>query len=340
MTSVMNPALETLLWPFAQGRLTRPARTLFLMAEAHPDLAGWTGLECYQPWKPAHDALKAMGVAVAGDAVPDGPFDLVMLLGTKARDENLGLMARAYDALKPGGVFLMAMTNGAGAGRYEKTLAAAAGAVNSLSKHKARAFWAIKEARLNAGWLDAWRAAGAPRAVAGSPFQATPGLFSADRLDAGTLALLGHLPHDLQGEIADFGCGWGLIAAWVLENANPTRLDLYDADARALDAARGNIAALRPAVARRFLWADASQPVADRYDAIVTNPPFHAGQETQTSLGQAVLRNAARALKPGGRVFIVANRHLPYESVLQQEGLGWSRLAEEEGYKILMGQRP
>ena len=71
-----------------------------------------------------------------------------------------------------------------------------------------------------------------------------PGIFSWDRIDDGSALLARHLPDDLSGAVADFGCGWGYLSREVLARARwaSTRLDLIDAEYRALEAARANLA--------------------------------------------------------------------------------------------------
>ena len=44
------------------------------------------------------------------------------------------------------------------------------------------------------------------------------------------------------------------------------------------------------------------------------NPPFHTRPRADPALGQAMIRKAAAALRRGGRLFMVANRQLPYEA--------------------------
>jgi hypothetical protein len=81
------------------------------------------------------------------------------------------------------------------------------------------------------------------------------------------------------------------------------------------------------------------EPVTDRYDVIVMNPPFHTGQSTDVDLGRAFLKVAAASLKRGGKLLLVANRQLPYEAVLVVSGLAWRKVAEDKTYKILFADK-
>ncbi len=54
----------------------------------------------------------------------------------------------------------------------------------------------------------------------------------------------------------------------------------------------------------------------------------------------AFIAAAARILKPGGRLLMVANRQLPYEAALTARFRQWERLHEDGFYKVVMAQGP
>ena len=61
---------------------------------------------------------------------------------------------------------------------------------------------------------------------------------------------------------------------------------------------------------------------------------FHdAGREDQ-SLGQAFVQYAARVLRKGGTLWLVANRHLPYEATLSDAFRTATSRAEAHGFKV------
>jgi 16S rRNA (guanine1207-N2)-methyltransferase len=76
------------------------------------------------------------------------------------------------------------------------------------------------------------------------------------------------------------------------------------------------------------------------YDAIISNPPFHQGRADLPQLGQAFIGSAANALGAEGRLLLVANRHLPYESLLRARFGEVRALAERDGYKLISAQGP
>jgi 16S rRNA (guanine1207-N2)-methyltransferase len=140
----------------------------------------------------------------------------------------------------------------------------------------------------------------------------------------------------LAGRGADLGCGLGVLARHVLASADVVRLDLVDSDHRAVAAAQRNVADPRA----HTHWADARiAPDLAELDFVVMNPPFHDFGAEDRELGEAFIRRASQILRPGGALWMVANRHLPYEAGLRQL-FGEVELKEEEGgFKVCEARR-
>jgi 16S rRNA (guanine1207-N2)-methyltransferase len=349
MSHGSDPALDTLLLPFANGLLAWPrdGGALFLGARA-----GWPlqqqslpGLVCEQDFKPAADALLRDGLSLREGDGDAARHPLVLLLPPRQREQARALFVHALDRLAPGGTIVACMPNREGAKTGEADLARVAGPLHVLSKHHCRVFWtAPLQGPADAALAQAWRMLDAPRAIAdprvpGGGFLSRPGVFAWDRIDAASTLLAEHLPGNLRGQVADLGAGWGYLAMQVLARCpDVTALDLYEADARALELARANLQAARVPVA--FHWHDVAAGLPRRYDAIVSNPPFHAqGRDERPDLGRAFIAAAAAALQPGGRLYLVANRHLPYEAVLDASFGSVRMLAQREGFKVVEATR-
>lgn len=348
----MNAALETLMLAFtADEGIAPPKRALFIGAEPHPALKDWPDLLGWQPLKPLAAAWERAGFARSED-LPAGRWPVVLVLPGKSRDEAFAWFAMARDRLEPGGKLVVAMPNTAGAGRFEKELSKATGSIVSLQKHKCRAFHATEDGTWNEELFHEWRTLGEPREISGFTVQA--GIFSSDHIDPGSQLLADHLPAHLHGKVADLGAGWGFLSDSVLRRCpNIERLDLFEADARALACARKNLARFLPEIVRlssppcfledeqkvHFHWHDVTTGLPGLYDAIVMNPPFHTGQATDVDLGRAFLKVAAASLKRGGKLLLVANRQLPYEAALEASGLAWRKITEDRIYKILSADK-
>ena len=327
-----DPVLATLMLPLETGAVAAgPGGAVFLNAAPVPGLSDLPGLRCVQGFKPAYDALRAAGVPVEAQAddVPPGAA-LVLVRLPRMRAEARGLLAHAATLAAPDGIVVAAAANNEGARSDEDDLEALLGPVRNLSKNKCRVFWAGAGA-VNAALRDAWRAEAAPRTIEGGHVS-RPGLFAWDRPDRGSSLLARHLPADLAGEGADLGAGWGYLGLAVLDRCPAvTRLDLYEADHGAVIAARANLTDPRV----HAHWHDVTAGLPRVHDFIVSNPPFHTGHADQPALGQAFIRAAAKALKPRGRMLLVANRHLPYEAALDEAFASHAVLALEDGFKVI-----
>mgnify|MGYP001171434708 CR=1 FL=1 len=332
-----DPALDTLLLPLASGAVSWPAPggTLFLRARAGAALEPWRAqaITCEQSFKPWADALAAAGHR--GVDLQAGHFERVLVLAPRQRSESRALLARAVSQAMPGGVVLACAANNEGARSMQDDLARLAGPVQALSRRHCRVAWTAPLGEgVDRALLEEWRALDAPRRIADGRFLSRPGLFAWDRVDAASALLAQCLPPDLAGRCADLGAGWGYLSGEVLARcAGITAIDLYEAEARALALARENLAGARVPVGLH--WHDVTTGLPQRYDVIVSNPPFHQGRADEPALGLAFIAAAAAALDPGGRLWLVANRHLPYEAALSG---GFSRVRtvrEDAGFKVI-----
>lgn len=142
--------------------------------------------------------------------------------------------------------------------------------------------------------------------------------------------------------MADLGVGWGFLSDFLLRNRPEIdTLDIYDADRQALEAAKKNLGLVPTRARIRQHWHDVTQGLGDaRFDWIVMNPPFHEMRQPDPNIGLRFIAAAAQALKPHGRLWLAANRHLPYENLMREAFAESSIIVQQEGYKVLMGRTP
>jgi 16S rRNA (guanine1207-N2)-methyltransferase len=259
----------------------------------------------------------------------EGSLDEVVVQAPAGVAERRYVLAHALRALKVDGRLTALAPKDRGGLRMNKELVAFGCTVGESAKRHQRICVALKPA--NAVGLDAAIAEGAPRRLDGDGLWTQPGVFSWDRLDPGSALLLKSLP-PLSGVGVDLGCGIGVLAHAILASPKVTKLTLVDLDRRAVEAARRNVADPRVEVVQ----ADARRgaDLASGLDFVITNPPFHETGNEDKSLGQAFITSAAAMLRKGGVLWIVANRHLPYEAVLNEHFRTVRPAADAGGFKV------
>lgn len=251
--------------------------------------------------------------------------------GTLERRRQLALALRA---LEVGGRLTALAPKDKGGARLRKELERFGCEVEETARRHQRLCTCVRPEALTG--IEQAIADGAPRLVEALSLWSQPGVFSWDRIDPGTALLSQTLP-PLAGVGADLGCGIGPLALSVLRAPAVERLILLDIDRRAVAAAARNIDDPRA----ELRWADAAAPGAlpGELDFIVTNPPFHDGGLEDRELGQAFIRCAAAALRRGGALWLVANRHLPYEATLAALFTRVEVRAQAGGYKVFEARR-
>lgn len=307
-------------------------RAAFGPALAHLDRGR---LLCEQSLRFAHDLLAEQGFEVTPRALDPAAAAIVAL--TRSRAENFGNIARALALLPKEGLLVVDGAKTEGVDSLAKQVGAVLPLEGQFTKAHGRVFWLRRPADLPAE-AGSWARAAEP-APNPDGFFTEPGLFSAEGIDPGSRRLAQVFPGRLKGRVADLGAGWGWLSIQALA-ADPrvSQIDLFEAEARALDMARLNLSDPRAA----FHWADVGalgRGVAP-YDCVISNPPFHRGRAAEPELGTDFIAAAARVLKPSGQFLMVANRQLPYEAALDARFRQWERLSEEGGYKVLCATRP
>ncbi|MCV2867660.1 class I SAM-dependent methyltransferase [Defluviimonas sp. WL0002] len=282
-----------------------------------------------QRFRPDHDALKARGFSVSPD-LTDTHAAAVLFL-PRSRSAARAIVASVMDHLAPGAPVWVDGQKTDGVDSALKDIRARSEVSDVMSKAHGKVF---RFAAPTDQRFDDWRAAETEPAPG---FVTLPGVFSADGIDKGSAALADALSADLHGVVADLGAGWGWLSAEILRRPAVRELHLIEADSSALDCARRNIADPRA----RFHWADAQafQPER-RFDVIVTNPPFHTERSADPALGVAFISAAARMLTPSGQLWLVANRHLPYEKAMAALFRDVEEVGGTTGFKVLKASRP
>jgi 16S rRNA (guanine1207-N2)-methyltransferase len=259
---------------------------------------------------------------------PEEALNDMFVLAPPGTVERRYTTALALRALAPGGTLTILAPKDKGGSRIAKELKAFGCSVSETSRRHYRICTCERPSHLTG--VDEALAEGGPRLDEGLGLWTWPGVFSWNRLDPGSVLLEQSLP-PLGGRGADFGCGIGVLARAILASPTVEHLAMLDIDRRAVEMAARNITDPRAEIR----WVDVrSSTEFTGLNFVVMNPPFHDGGAEDQSLGQSFIRRAAESLRPGGVLWLVANRHLPYEGVLKPLFRRVTLKVEAGGYKI------
>lgn len=149
----------------------------------------------------------------------------------------------------------------------------------------------------------------------GVAYVSYPGVFSHGRLDEGTALLLEQLPEDFgDKQVLDMGCGAGVIALELAQRG----AEVTASDVSATAAAATEVTLAVNQQQGRVQTANLYGHLAEKFDAIVTNPPFHEGITRTTMVTESLILQAPKYLTTNGELWLVANHGLPYEALLRQ----------------------
>ncbi|WP_299360929.1 methyltransferase [uncultured Paracoccus sp.] len=312
-----------------------PGPLLLVGARAGHDLSGFDPAltTIVQGFRPDHDSLQARGFRMRSELGSDGsaaepPAGSAIVFLPRARDLARARIAEAARHVPAGAPIWIDGQKTDGIDSALKEMRGLA----PVEDVQSRAHGKIFRVTVPQGdWLPPdWTAR--DTAVDGG-FVTRPGVFSADGVDPASAMLAAHLPDRMPARVVDLGAGWGWLAAQVLARPGPEIVHLVEADAEALACARRNVTDPRA----QFHWADATSfRLPDPVNGVVMNPPFHDDRTADPHLGSRFIRAAAGLLTGAGRLWMVANRHLPYEAALAEHFADATEIGGDSRFKVIM----
>ncbi|SMQ14384.1 16S rRNA (guanine1207-N2)-methyltransferase [Streptomyces sp. Ag82_O1-12] len=156
------------------------------------------------------------------------------------------------------------------------------------------------------------------------------GVFCADRLDIGTRFFLHHLPEGRGRRVVDLGCGNGVVGTSVALADPDAEVLFVDESFQAVASAEATYKANGVPGHAEFRVGDGLAGVpSGSVDLVLNNPPFHSHQATTDATAWRMFTGARRALRPGGELWVIGNRHLGYHVKLRKL-FGNSRLVASD----------
>lgn len=256
----------------------------------------------------------------------DGPYDRIALRLPKGR-RSLEAMVHVLAArLAPDGHLWVHGANDEGIKSAQKTLRTVFGEVETVDSRFHGRLWSASSIVLTPRELSTfettWEEEVAGRQLA---LVGLPGVFAEGRIDDGTRLLLENLTVEADARVLDFGCGAGVIGAWL----KPVTTDVhgFDIDAWAVHCARRNAPGEYGLVDG---WAD----LHERYDHIVSNPPFHRGKDTDFRILDDLIAGARDKLVRKGRLTFVCPATAPVQRALDAAFKSVACIANDRRYRV------
>lgn len=178
-------------------------------------------------------------------------------------------------------------------------------------------------------------------------------VYGGDSLDPGTRFLLSTVLDDAEATaqlrslaetgvpMVDLGCGNGTVAAVAALRCPGLRILATDISASAVASARLTAAANGVADRIEVLHDDGLLSLPDSSQhLILLNPPFHRGNAVDPTVAHRMIRQAGRALAPGGALYCVWNSHLRHRPVLEAAVGPTRQLARNPKFTVTVSTRP
>ena len=284
-------------------------------------------LVAYQTLFPVVDQLETVGIKCV-QSISQGKFNLAMISIPKSKKLARHLIYLATKAV-PEGLIIVDGDKNSGIESIIRDLKKQTQITNIVSKAHGKTAWFETPTDLEI-YKDF------PIKIEDG-FETRAGVFSYDGVDPASKLLAQFLPSDLTGVGADLGGGWGYLSVKALGTNSISELHFIEADLTALKAAKKNLNDQRV----KFYWYDALTWKAPKLlDFIIMNPPFHHLGRAIPKLGNDFIKVASRNLKKSGTLWMVANRHLPYEDAIRRHFSSFSELSGSKKFKVIRAENP
>jgi 16S rRNA (guanine1207-N2)-methyltransferase len=256
----------------------------------------------------------------------------IEIYGTKQREETCALIAKSWLDANDKTFITIIQKNDWGGKTLERELLKYFPNAQTDSKQKSR-FITLTKTTETPDIIRKWDQWNNLSLISETGFYSMPGLFGWNKIDKGSHLLIKTIPN-LHGLGADFGCGYGYLSREILDKFSTiAKLHAIDIDPRAVKAIHKNINDPRCV----SIIGDCTQalPEIQNLDFIITNPPFHNHQGEDRTMGQRFIEMAYQILGRKGVLWIVANKHMPYEDCLKSTFGSFETILIQDGFKIL-----
>ena len=248
----------------------------------------------------------------------DQQFDGAVIYMPKAKEHAKMLLANVAACLKKGASLMLVGENKSGVKSADKMLEPYCEQVNKIDSARHCALYGGQVTKdVKAFNLTEWQSIKQIE-IANVKYQicSLPGVFNHGQVDTGTRVLLENLPHYHPGRVLDFGCGAGIIGCFVALTKPQSKVVMSDVSALAVHCATQS--ALLNKLDIDVVASNGLQDLTPKFTAVITNPPFHTGIQTDYSVTENFIAGIKNYLTSEGSLILVANQFLRYAELLEK----------------------
>ena len=165
------------------------------------------------------------------------------------------------------------------------------------------------------------------------------GVFSKDRIDAGTLVLIDHMIIKDGWDVLDLGCGYGAVGICIAKNFTKCEVVMSDINERAARLARRNMS-LNDVQNAEARMGDSFENISadEKFDTILINPPRMAGREVCFRM----IEESFQHLKKNGLLQAVAKHNIGGRELSKKMKEVFGNVKEagkKSGYRVYVSEK-
>ena len=165
-------------------------------------------------------------------------------------------------------------------------------------------------------------------------FKTLPGLFSPDKIDSGTLAMLSFVDFNSNDKVLDLGCGYGVVGILAAKIIGSEKVVMSDIDEAAVQTAKEN-ATLNGVENAKIIQSDGFKSINEKdFSLIISNPPYHS----DFSVPKHFIEKGFNRLRLGGKMIMVVKRKDWYKRKFISI-FGGVVINEKDGYYIFIAEK-
>ena len=165
-------------------------------------------------------------------------------------------------------------------------------------------------------------------------FNTTPNVFSPDRIDKGTLAMLSIVEFNASDKVLDLGCGYGVVGITAAKIIGWQNVVMSDINKKSVRLSQEN-AVLNGIDGIKIILSDGFSNIQDKdFSIILSNPPYHS----DFSVPKHFIEKGFNRLSQGGLMFMVTKRKDWYKNKFIAI-FGGVKIHEINGYFVFCAEK-